>query len=217
MPALVEKCIESIYRNSNGFEVCLIDKDNYSHYISIPDYILDKRAKGVISFAAFSDYIRFKLLQKYGGWYCDATIYATKRFQESPSIYTAKSIEDPRFISRGLWSSFLWYLPWGGYSFPNFIISALDDYWSKHDEIIDYFLIDNLIMIFYEMNSVFRKSIDSLVIDNPDLYFFQSQQSFSDYDDSIWQSVKSRNRFFKCNRRTVSSNKKSFHFTLLGQ
>lgn len=93
----------------------------------------------------------------------------------------------------------------------------MDDYWSKHDEIIDYFLIDNLIMIFYEMNSVFRKSIDSLVIDNPDLYFFQSQQSFSDYDDSIWQSVKSRNRFFKCNRRTVSSNKKSFHFTLLGQ
>ena len=217
MPTLVKHCYDSILRNSKGFKVILIDKDNYQKYITVPDFIIEKQKRGFISFAAFSDYIRFKLLREYGGWYCDATIYATQPFEPLPAIYSAKSIKDARFISESRWSAFLWYFPWEGDALAKFIVAALEEYWSKYDSIIDYFLIDHLIRLFYETNISFHKDIDSLIIDNPDLYFFQSPQAQENYHIDNWVNIMGRNRFFKCNWRTFSSNKNSYFYKLLGQ
>lgn len=217
MPTLVKHCYDSILRNSKGFKVILIDKDNYQKYITVPDFIIEKQKRGFISFAAFSDYIRFMLLREYGGWYCDATIYATRPFESLPVIYSAKSTKDARFISESRWSSFLWYFPMGGGNSTKFIVAALEDYWSKHDSIIDYFLIDNLIRLFYETNISFHKDIDSLIIDNPDLYFFQSPQAQENYDADDWLKIMGRNRFFKCNWRASSSNNNSYAYKLLWQ
>lgn len=56
-------------------EIVVITKDNYSEYIEIPEYVLDKVNNGSISLATLSDIIRHSLLYKYGGMWLDATIY----------------------------------------------------------------------------------------------------------------------------------------------
>lgn len=58
-------------------EIIMIDINNVSDYIEVPDYILDKYTRGVIIPAHFSDYLRCCLLYKHGGFWIDSTIYMT--------------------------------------------------------------------------------------------------------------------------------------------
>lgn len=76
-PAIVKKCIKSIREHSNGREVVMLSDANISHYITIPNFILKKKGKGIISNTHFSDIVRILLLEQYGGIWMDATIYQT--------------------------------------------------------------------------------------------------------------------------------------------
>ena len=67
MPELVKVCLESIKENLYDSSIVVLTKDNIDEFLSIPDYILDKFNKGIISPAHFSDIVRTGLLKKYGG------------------------------------------------------------------------------------------------------------------------------------------------------
>ena len=84
-PAIVKACINSIYKNTNGkgYNVIIITEENMSDYICMPDFILDKYRRGIISNASFSDLLRTLLLINYGGVWVDATVLLTK---EIPKI-----------------------------------------------------------------------------------------------------------------------------------
>lgn len=215
-PSLIETCIESIRRNKGNNAVVLIDKNNYKDYIDIPDFILDKFENGIIGIAAFSDYIRFALMEKYGGWYLDATVYVTKTIvMPETSFYSAKYAGHKKTISRYMWAPFLWYLP-QGHPLTVFIHKAFDHYWGHHDKIVNYFLIDALVRTFYHVSPDFKAQIDSLRYDNPDLYFFQSEESRQPYDEKVWKEKSNRNQFFKCNRKEPITDNHSFAGKILG-
>ncbi len=80
-PDIVKKCFESVKKFS-GKEVIVIDNNNYDKYIKIPEHIMNKFEKGVISFAHFSDYIRCLLLSTYGGTWIDSTVLLTDKMPE---------------------------------------------------------------------------------------------------------------------------------------
>lgn len=215
-PSLIETCIESIRRNKGDYDVIIIDKNNYKEYIEIPQFILDKFDNGIIGIAAFSDYIRFALMEKYGGWYLDATIYVTKTItQPETSFYSVKYDGLKNTICKSMWSPFLWYLP-QGHPLTVFIHKAFDDYWAHHDKIVNYFLIDALVRTFYNISPDFKVQIDSLKYDNPDLYFLQFEESRLPYDEKEWQAKSTRNQFFKCNRKEPITDSHSFAGKILG-
>lgn len=54
----------------------LSDKNLYK-YIKLPQFIEQKWDKGILSAAAYSDVIRFSLLEHYGGTWIDATVLLT--------------------------------------------------------------------------------------------------------------------------------------------
>ena len=66
-PDVVKQCVASVYKYKNGNKHIVLDKNNISEYISIPEYIIEMNKKGIIKSAHFSDYIRTALLAKYGG------------------------------------------------------------------------------------------------------------------------------------------------------
>lgn len=76
-PDIVKKCVDSIKKNINDREIVIITKENYSKYVTLPDYIIDKWEKGIISNAHFSDILRIELLIEHGGLWLDATTYCT--------------------------------------------------------------------------------------------------------------------------------------------
>lgn len=77
-PELVKVCVLSIERTLGKSEyICLLDENNLFDYIDLPDYIVEKWHKGIIDDTRFSDLIRLRLLNVYGGIWMDSTIYFT--------------------------------------------------------------------------------------------------------------------------------------------
>lgn len=215
-PNLIKTCIESIRRNKGDYAVVIIDKNNYKDYIEIPEIILDKFDKGVIGIAAFSDYIRFALMEKYGGWYLDATVYVTQPItQPKGAFYSGKYAGFSEQIPQGKWTAYLWYLP-KAHPLARFVHQVFDDYWTRFDTIINYFLIDCIVRTFYECSPKFKAQIDSLTFDNPDLYFLQNAGLEEKYDEAGWKDKCSNNQFFKCNRKIAVNNGNSYAGKILG-
>lgn len=215
-PILIERCIESIKKNRGVYKVVVIDKNNYKNYISIPRSILEKQEKGVIGIAAFSDYIRFSLMEKYGGWYLDATVYVTQPIKlPRGSFYSGRYAGFIEQIPQGKWTAYLWYLP-KGHPLAQFVHRVFDDYWAHFDTIINYFLIDCIVRTFYECSPQFKAQIDSLTFDNPDLYFLQNAGLEEEYDEAGWKDKCSNNQFFKCNRKIAIINGNSYAGKILG-
>lgn len=83
-PELVKKCLES-QREAFGEVVTVLNESNYTDYVTLPDYIVEKRRKGYIPSALFSDMIRLELLIRYGGTWIDATVFASPKIKEEGS------------------------------------------------------------------------------------------------------------------------------------
>jgi len=218
MPDLVKSCYQSVIRNSNGFTVCLVDMSNISEYVSLPDFIFEKLNKGYISYTHFSDILRFALLSKWGGLYLDATIFVSSPIPHFDSLFTIKEKDNPQYASRAKWAGFLWYLP-SDTSFAKYVVSFLLGYWGKYDSIIDYFLLDYVIRLYYERKESFRNTIDSLGYSNPYLYFLQSPSCDEPYNNELWQSISEATCFFKTSwkqKRVRATEEPSFYETVLG-
>lgn len=76
-PNLVKACLNSVRTMLPNKEIILLSDDNISDYISLPNYIIEKRKKGIIPLAQYSDLVRIALLAKYGGTWIDATVLCT--------------------------------------------------------------------------------------------------------------------------------------------
>ena len=80
MPEIVRVCIDSIKKFYP--DLIVLNEHNISDYIEIPNHIMEKHKKGIISYAHLSDYIRICLLAKYGGVWFDSTLYMTQPIPE---------------------------------------------------------------------------------------------------------------------------------------
>ena len=153
-PDLVKRCIDSVYKHSNGYQVIIITEDNFSDYVSLPFDIIDKYNMGLIGKAHFSDLLRCCLLYKYGGVWLDSTMFLTRDF---PSYFLNYSFCSLRFtsvecseaISKGFWTTYFLASEKNGYLIGN-VMNVLLRYWKKHDAIIDYFLMDYIFCYYFE-------------------------------------------------------------------
>jgi mannosyltransferase OCH1-like enzyme len=76
-PEIVRKCIRSIREHNSGYEVRVLDSTTMLDYVELPDYIISKWKKGMISNTHISDIVRTDLLIRHGGIWLDATTYLT--------------------------------------------------------------------------------------------------------------------------------------------
>jgi len=85
-PPIVKACYNSLMREfkgsrvqglNDGYEIKVIDGENWKEYIELPDFIVKKWEKKQIPPAMFSDLLRVELLIKYGGTWIDSTVLCT--------------------------------------------------------------------------------------------------------------------------------------------
>jgi hypothetical protein len=81
-PDLVKSCIKSVENNFPNKKVIIITYENMYDYVSFPDYIIKKRNRGLISNAHFSDLLRLRLLNQYGGMWIDSTVFVSGKVDE---------------------------------------------------------------------------------------------------------------------------------------
>lgn len=191
---ILRQCYESIKRNSGEYQVTFVTMGNVDDYVEIPDYIKKKVEKGQISLTHFSDFLRVSLLNKWGGYWVDVTLFLSKPLLNRNSLFTIRQPYDERHVSKCMWTGYLWYMP-KGHPLAHFLVDYLTYFWKTHDKVIDYLLIDYAIRVFYVQNKAFASEIDGLTFSNPDLYFFQSPECEMPFENVRWGEI-CRNTFF---------------------
>lgn len=142
-PLLVKKCLESIQKNIPDKKLVLLDESNLTDYISMPDYILDKRKKGIIGNAHFTDLIRLELLIRYGGYWIDATVLCTDA--EAMEFYDNEPLFMYSFYYFGFNPEIMTLNNWFIHSCTNnnilcLLRELLYSYWREQNRAVDYFI-----------------------------------------------------------------------------
>jgi len=224
MPPLVKACYSSIKQYAGTHPVQLITKHNFSDFISIPEYVLEKVNAGIITITHFSNIIRANLLYEHGGIWMDSTILVTQDILlENMPFYTLKapapkssSVTLARFAgisnpSAGIyddtnpqtsrWSGFL--LAGTKHSIVfEYMREILYAYWKDHDDQIDYVLYDYTIALGYEYISSFKKLVDNVPCSNVEKFILEknldkefSEEMFSHYRTTPFHKLTWKSKF----------------------
>lgn len=161
-PPLVKQCIKSIENAAGKHPVHVITWENFSQYVLIPKYILEKVNNGIIQKAHFADVLRIFLLEQYGGLWLDSTIYCNGLLPDyyfNSYFFTCKSPkQEIGCISMNRWTTFCI----GGKQ-NNVFFKAMKDffteYWRYEKHAIDYLFFDAAI----ELSRTLVPSIDVMI------------------------------------------------------
>ena len=178
MPELVQMCharLKQILPEDKA-ELHLITLDNYREYVQLPDHIIEKFKKKIITMTTMSDVLRFALLEKYGGYWLDATVFFTEAIPEeyfSGKFYCQRMVNNTELVKReacrGNWCGFSMAGPKGSIVF-RYMSDAFSYWWKKYDTIIDYVLIDYLLWSGFKKIPAIHGIINAVPDNNEDIF-----------------------------------------------
>ena len=147
LPQICKLCYESLLNYSNGHNVIFLDKNNYSEYVKLPQFIIEKFENGSFSITLLSDIIRLYLLSTYDCVWVDSTMYFVNSIPENlynnsftscNSKYITKDIHDATAIVNPHYPVYF-FISNNGYIFRD-VATILTNYWNNFNKPIDYFL-----------------------------------------------------------------------------
>lgn len=203
MPGLVKECYKNLHQmvDSEVGKIFLITKDNFSDYVKIEPSILKKIEDGKMSYTNLSDLLRVNLLAIYGGMWIDATVYVMhpigRDLLERP-FYSQKTVNEfyvKRYVTKSRWASWMMISSVGEELFK-FVAFVMNDYYLKHEALIDYYFIDYVIEIAYTQLRSVQNSIDTVEINNTKA--FELFNSFNEvYDSEKFDRIIDTTQFLK--------------------
>lgn len=152
-PLVVKQCYASINKWLSGWNIVLVTADNYSDYVSLPEFIVKKWQQGTISNTHFSDILRLELLVEHGGLWLDSTTLLTG---EIPSYV----LQSDLFVFHNGWmdeemiNMASWFI-YSAQSQNELLTQTLDlliEYWRQFNFLKNYFLMHILFRIVSDAN-----------------------------------------------------------------
>lgn len=156
-PSIVNACIKSMYKYIKNVKIIVLNKDNYSDYVTVPEHIMFKFNEGYLSITHLSDVIRMLLLFQYGGLWLDSTILLTDQIPEeiwNRKFYTI-GCQNDKTVAGGRWTTFLM----GGqknciiFMYMNILFAS---YFENENEMVSYFLQDFFLNLIYQASEEAR-------------------------------------------------------------
>lgn len=204
-PPLVRKCIDVISA-ADGFNVVIMDKDNLEEHFSFEGNIRSLFQSGKITVQTLSDIIRLQLISRHGGIWMDATLLVMDRnllsqIRTMPYFSIRHSRAD--FINKSKWSTFCMA---GGKDNPFFSL-AYDiflEWYETHDGILDYFMIDYILLYIYRNYPWAAEMVDSMKPVVRDAYWI-NRNWYEKFDEAKWAKMVRENSFQKLNWRDKDS------------
>ena len=171
-PELVQRCIARMEKMfGDKADIRIITFDNYRQYIAFSETVAEKFNKGCISMTHLSDILRAQLLCRYGGLWIDATYYIwDDRFIDALCqfpFFTQKQggeLNELDIVS-GRWANNFMKGP-AGFPLFGFMVEAFELFWSKYDEVLNYFLFDYIIAVCYEQLPEIRMIMGACPVNN---------------------------------------------------
>lgn len=194
-PEIIKACISSIRKHCGNHSVNVITWDNYSQYVEIPDAIVKRYQNGNIMPAHMADLLRCKLLTKYGGIWCDASIFMTDDIDEQIfdySFYTIKhGLENCQELelepSKCYWRIF--FMGTGkGNPLVRICGDILERMLSEEKPIINYWAMDYIILMLYRKIPMIKEMIDVVPYNNQMPYRLSGKLGYKD-SETLWGEI----------------------------
>lgn len=211
-PKLIQKCIESIKNTFKDKEVIILTKDNYKQYVEFPEYINKKFANGTISYTHFSDLLRIELLAKYGGTWCDATVFCTGKIPEyitDAKLFVFKNIELDR-NDKELIAASNWFI--SAYSNNDIIVATrnlLFEYWKQEKFLTNYFIFHLFFKMVIEKFEKQWKEVPTFNNVSPHILQFEL---LDEYDEKRFEQIKLMSPIHKLNKVIENKDKNATTF-----
>lgn len=210
VPPIVKQCIKSIYKRAGKHQVCFIDKNNYTEYLDVPDYIIKKMERGNIGLAHFADYLRVSLLERYGGLWLDGTIFCSQEIPNEYFEYPFFTLKSPytesRYVSKHQWATFC-LCGWQGNQFYSFLRESMEVYWLQNDYAIDYLLFDYLIFLAKENCPYIKELMNNVPENTPHRDDLQAAMNAALPAEQFWQVIREDTELYKLSWRETYSEK----------
>lgn len=176
LPFVVSLCRESLEKHipQDKFELIILNSENYKDWINFRKSDI----QADISQAHFTDILRMKLLEKWGGFWLDATCLLTQDFYQS----TQEIRKQEQFLYCYTNSRVgNWFI----YSKPNnyvlsMVCEMLISWWNTKGYLTNYFMTHDIIEMMYWIDDEYRQDWDRMLKIHPHnaLAILQSYNQF---------------------------------------
>ena len=220
-PPIVRKCAD-LACQLDGAQVVFIDKDNLEEYFEFQGDVRNAYEEGRLKIQLLSDLIRWQLLSRKGGFWFDATLFATSkdflgRYGQLQYFSVRQSRND--VLSKQKWNEFFTKGRWATYcngSAPgnplfSFIYDTFVSYFDYHDRPFNYFQSDYIWLYAYNHFDWARTMVDSLEPTCECTYFIghNLKKSFSRIG---WDDTMKSNSIQKLNWRVEKPRKDKTYY-----
>ncbi len=201
-PELNKACLNSLRKNLVDRDIVVITKENYKDFVDIPEFIITKYKKGIISNTHFSDLLRLELLIKYGGTWIDSSVLCTE--------YYKAFFDKPLFMfenwKRGDLSvvSSNWFIT-AEKNEPilKTTIDLLYDYWDNYNYLIHYFIFHFFFTLATSKYEELWKSVNRFSNLPPHILQFELTEKYS---EERFKEIEKMSSFHKLNQNLDFSN-----------
>ena len=199
-PHIVRSCVQSIIDHNPSKEVVILSNDNIYDYIQFPDYIQEKINRGIINGPHLSDLIRIELLIKYGGTWIDATVFCSDVIPDyifNNDLFMFQMLKPGKDGNSNTMHNWLI-----NATSNNKLLLAeqylLYKYWQDYNEVIDYFIFNNLFNIVIEKYPKEWDKVYPVTNSTPHILWFKL---FKEYDEDTWNCIKSQTSIHKLSHK----------------
>ena len=221
-PKIVKNCINSIKKHCGNHRIIIIDEQNYSNYVSFPDWILKKFEEGIITRTNLSDLLRLSLLAQHGGLWIDSTFFCTSDEIQNYFKLPLWTIKRPDYghlsVACGNFAGYSLYTNYEN----RYIFSVIRDYflnyWKSNNKLVDYLLVDYMIDIVIQSYPFIKDKFEKIESNNKncdELYKILGQE----YNDVVWSNIKKDTCLFKLTWKSKfplkSKNNKETFFSMI--
>ncbi len=209
MPELVKACYKNLCK-LNGDCVKLLTMENLDDYVELPNFVFDKLERGSMTYTHFSDILRMSLLAKYGGMWVDSTCWVAKEVPEdvrNMSFWSCKTdnANIPLF-SNSRWCGWAMGTNKKNKKLFSFILEMLLSHAKDNECLIDYLLIDYLLLFSCNLFESSREEILSVEENNLSRGIFWSYMN-KKYDEDKYQELTEETWIFKLSYKTILNKK----------
>jgi len=205
-PKLVKACYNSILQNLPQNKVVIITNDNYSNYITLPDYIEDKYRKGFIPHPLFSDILRLELLTQYGGTWIDASVLCTGCCHweaiQSSKLFLFRYFKEGKVIGISNW----FIHAKAGNPLLQTVLAMLLAYWKDYNCTVEYYIFH---LFFNIASRRFPEEIKRMPRGNSFAFIQLGNRLSHKFDAAWWNKLTSEVSFHKLNYRIEEKSKSS--------
>ena len=224
VPPIIKKCTETVEK-FHGDRVIFLDNKNLFDYVELPDYIIDKHKKGIITYANLSDMIRMYLLAKYGGTWVDSTIYLTDKIPDTilnSEFFSFKTfqtnllegmngIEDYKMYCNffnypfSLESSFFIHSK-SGNELINGMLNLFFEYWKHENSLCDYLLIDRFFALAVLYNENFKEQFLNMPYYSVENVHLMQEALLEKFDQKLFDQISAITPIHKLTHKNLHRN-----------